>query len=226
VTEFDSIEYARKKNAHDAAERRARWEPLYEVTQMKGDGEAHPSLSTNDEFADFETWDKGQLGPAPKTPDMLPKEYAREALKRGLAYEVNLGVNPFEFGMIGSTDTHTSLSTTTEDNFFGKVSAVEPTANPVRFEETVGGIGGDESVAQYARETSPRGSPRFGRGRTPAKPCGTPWRARRSMPPPARAFECACSAASTSEPRICSAPTLPPTATPGACPWGRAERGA
>jgi hypothetical protein len=154
---FDDVTLTDKPLDRDYAERRARWEPLYEVTQMKGDGEAHPFLSADDEFADFETWDKGQLGPAPKRPDMLPKEYAREALKRGLEFESKLGVNPFKFGLIGSTDTHTSLSTTTEDNFFGKVAAVEPTADPVRFDETVGGIGGDASVAQYARQTSASG---------------------------------------------------------------------
>jgi hypothetical protein len=154
---FDDVTLTNKPLDRDYAERRARWEPLYEVTQMKGDGEAHPLLSADDEFADFETWDKGQLGPAPKTSDMLPKEYAREALKRGLTFESKLGVNPFKFGLIGSTDTHTSLSTTTEDNFFGKVAAVEPTADPVRFDETVGGIGGDASVAQYARQTSASG---------------------------------------------------------------------
>jgi hypothetical protein len=154
---FDDVTLTNKPLERDYAERRARWEPLYEVTQMKGDGEAHPLLSADDEFADFETWDKGQLGPAPKTSDMLPKEYAREALKRGLTFETKLGVNPFKFGLIGSTDTHTSLSTTTEDNFFGKVAAVEPTADPVRFDETVGGIGGDASVAQYARQTSASG---------------------------------------------------------------------
>ena len=155
---FDDVTLSSKESLdRDYAERRSRWEPLYEVTQMKGDGEAHPMLSRTDEFADFETWDKGQLGPAPKTPDMLPREYAREALKRGLSYEAKLGINPFKFGLIGSTDSHTSLATTTEDNFFGKVAAVEPTADPVRFEEVVGGIGGEESVAQYARQTSAAG---------------------------------------------------------------------
>ena len=155
---FDDVTLSGKKPLdRNYALQRARWEPLYEVTQMKGDGEAHPLLSADDEFADFETWDKGQLGPAPKSPDMLPKEYAREALKRGLAYEAKLGTNPFKFGLIGSTDTHTSLSTTTEDNFFGKVSAVEPTADPIRFNETIGGIGGDASVAQYARQSSASG---------------------------------------------------------------------
>ncbi len=155
---FDEITLVSKKPLDkDYAQRRARWEPLYEVTQMKGTGEAHPMLSPRDEFAKFEIWDKGQLGPAPKTPDMLPREYAREALKRGMAYEAKFGVNPFKFGMIGSTDTHTSLSTTTEDNFFGKVAAVEPSSDPIRFNETIGGIGGPPEVGQFARQTSASG---------------------------------------------------------------------
>lgn len=135
---FDDVTFTdRRALDRDYAERRIRWEPLYEVTQMKGDGEAHPFLSPNDEFADFETWDTGSFGPDAKTPDMLPKEYAREALKTGLAYEESLGVNPFKFGLIGSTDAHTSLATTTEDNFFGKIVVTEPTADPVRFEEVI-----------------------------------------------------------------------------------------
>ena len=155
---FDDVTLSSKTPLdEDYARRRARWEPLYEVTQMKGTGEAHPSLSPTDEFADFEIWDKGQLGPEPKTPDMLPREYAREALKRGLAYDAKLGVNPFKFGLIGSTDAHTSLATTTEDNFFGKVAAVEPTADPIRFDETIGGIGGAPEVQQFARQTSASG---------------------------------------------------------------------
>ena len=111
------------------AEARSRWEPLYEVTQMKGDGETHPLLSTNDEFADYETWDKGNLGPVPKEQDMLQYEYAREALKNGLRLEAQLGANPYKFGMIGSTDSHTSLATAEEDNFFGKAIHKEPKAD-------------------------------------------------------------------------------------------------
>jgi hypothetical protein len=108
-------------------ETRARWEPLYEVTQIKGDGETHPFLSPDDEFADYETWDIGNLDVSEaKTDDMLAGEYAREALKRGLAIEDRLGTNPYKFGMIGSTDSHTSLATTQEDNFFGKHSGAEP----------------------------------------------------------------------------------------------------
>ena len=139
------------------AERRARWEPLYETTQMKGDGETHPSLSPNDEFANFERWDKGQLGPAPKKPDQIPREYTREALKRGLAYESRLGVNPWKFGLIGSSDSHTALATVQEDQFFGKVVAVEPSADPARFAEKVGGIGGPPEAAQYHRQASASG---------------------------------------------------------------------
>jgi len=98
---------------------RAKWEPLYEATQIKGDGETHPFLSPDDEFADYETWDIGNLDVSEaKTEDMLAGEYAREALKRGLAIEERLGTNPYKFGMIGSTDSHTSLATAQEDNFF------------------------------------------------------------------------------------------------------------
>ncbi len=110
------------------AEVRSRWEPLLEVTQMKGDGEAHPFLSTEDEFADYETWDFGNAGSpiTPKQDSMLQYEYARSALKLGLRHEDNLGVNPFKLGLIGSTDNHVSLSTTREENFFGKLPALQP----------------------------------------------------------------------------------------------------
>ena len=111
----------------DYAERRSRWEPLVEVTQIKGDGETHPLLSPNDEFADFETWDMANLSfNTPKQDAMLEFEYARSALKNGLALEDAVGANPFRFGMIGSTDSHTSLATGDEDNFFGKSVSGEP----------------------------------------------------------------------------------------------------
>jgi hypothetical protein len=108
-------------------EERGKWEPLYEATQIKGDGEAHPFLSPNDEFADYETWDLGNLDASvAKTDAMLAGEYSREALKRGLQLEARLGTNPYKFGQIGSTDSHTSLATAQEDNFFGKHSGSEP----------------------------------------------------------------------------------------------------
>ncbi|TFG98324.1 MAG: DUF3604 domain-containing protein, partial [Myxococcales bacterium] len=106
---------------------RARWEPLYEVTQIKGDGEAHPMLSSTDEFADFERWDVGNLNLSElKKPEMLANEYARSALQIGMQLESRLGVNPYKFGMIGSTDSHTSLATADQENFFGKHSGAEP----------------------------------------------------------------------------------------------------
>jgi hypothetical protein len=106
---------------------RDQWEPLYETTQIKGDGETHPFLSPDDEFADYETWDIGNLDATEaKTDDMLAGEYARSALKRGLAIGTRLGTNPYKFGLIGATDSHTSLATAEEDNFFGKHSGAEP----------------------------------------------------------------------------------------------------
>jgi Protein of unknown function (DUF3604) len=115
----------------DYARRRAAREPLVEATQIKGDSEAHPFLSPNDEFASFGDagWDLGNLTMQFKTtPDMLGGNYVREALKRGLAIEAKTGVNPYKFGLIGSTDSHTGLATADEDNFFGKHAAVEPGA--------------------------------------------------------------------------------------------------
>jgi hypothetical protein len=109
------------------AKTRMRWEPIYEVTQIKGDGESHPFLSPNDEFAGYDTlWDKGNLGPVKKKNEMLQYEYAREALKNGLKIEKKLGTNPYKFGMVGSTDSHTGLATAEEENFFGKHSGKEP----------------------------------------------------------------------------------------------------
>ncbi|MBT8333464.1 MAG: DUF3604 domain-containing protein [Deltaproteobacteria bacterium] len=112
------------------AERRMRWEPLYEMTQIKGDEEAHPFLSPDDEFADFENWDVSNLsGTAAKEDWMLQYEYARPVLKLGLKLGQELGVNPFKFGLMGTTDTHTALATTREENYFGKYQHTEPSAD-------------------------------------------------------------------------------------------------
>jgi hypothetical protein len=108
-------------------EQRAKWEPMYEITQIKGDGEAHPLLSPDDAFADYETWDAGNLDMSEaKKPGMLQYEYGREALKNGLLLEARFGTNPYKFGLLGSTDSHTGLATAEEDNFFGKHSGSEP----------------------------------------------------------------------------------------------------
>lgn len=103
----------------DYAKRRLMWEPIVEMTQIKGDSETHPRLSPTDEFADFETWNFVML-PSGPTPEPVEAEYIRSALKRGLKIENTTGVNPYKFGMIGSTDSHTGLSTSGERNFAGK----------------------------------------------------------------------------------------------------------
>jgi hypothetical protein len=124
---FPMVEAFGKKIDREYAETRNKWERLYEVTQTKGTGEAHPYLSPNDEFANFEIWDKGNLDcSVPKTKDMLEFEYARSALKNGLKLEETLGVNPYKFGLIGSSDAHTGLAAMEEDNFFGKTTPQEP----------------------------------------------------------------------------------------------------
>ena len=115
-----TVEYARK---------RAKYEPVVEITQIKGDSEAHPFMSPNDEFASFgnEGWELGNL-PLNRTtePEMYRGNYIREALKRGLSIEEQIGANPYKFGVIGSTDSHTSLATGDEDNFWGKHTGNEP----------------------------------------------------------------------------------------------------
>ena len=122
-------QYTGRKLDEFYVEQRAKWEPMYEITQIKGDGEAHPLLSPDDAFADYETWDVGNLDLSEaKKPGMLPYEYGREALKNGLLLEARLGTNPYKFGLVGSTDSHTGLSTAEEDNFFGKHSGGEPSS--------------------------------------------------------------------------------------------------
>jgi hypothetical protein len=136
----------------DYVTRRALWEPMYEITQIKGDGETHPFLSPNDEFADYETWDKSNLNmTVPKTDDMLAGEYARSALRIGLQLEDRLGVNPYKFGIVGSTDSHTSLATAQEDNFFGKHSGSEPNAE--RLEHVVAQFG-DQALLGWEQVAS------------------------------------------------------------------------
>jgi hypothetical protein len=145
------ITYAGGKVDKNYVELRAKWEPLYEVTQIKGDGETHPVLSPNDEFADYGTWAVGNLDLSElKTDDMLQREYAREALKNGFKLEKKLGTNPYKFGMVGATDSHTGLSTAEEENFFGKSTSVEPSKDRVShpfIKSKMGEISGDMLVA-------------------------------------------------------------------------------
>lgn len=124
---FPTVEAFGKKLDSDYAKTRAKWERLYETSQTKGTGEAHPYLSPNDEFADFEIWDKGNLdGSVPKEKSMLEFEYSRAAYKNGLKLAEELGTNPYKFGLVGSSDAHTGLAAMEEDNFFGKTTPQEP----------------------------------------------------------------------------------------------------
>jgi hypothetical protein len=116
-----------KRMTREYAEKRVRYEPLHEMSQMKGDEETHPLLSPDDEFADFETWDVANLGGnRPKEESMLQYEYARSALKIGLKLGAKIGVNPYQHGLMAATDTHTGLATSREDNYFGKYQHTEP----------------------------------------------------------------------------------------------------
>jgi hypothetical protein len=126
---FREARYDGSPMTSEWAAARARWEVLYEVYQYKGLGEAHPSLSTTDEFISDGLWDASDLNGNPKKPGDLKYEYAREALKTGLRLQDQLGTNPFKFGLAGGTDTHNGLSTGAEEsNFFGKFPNEEPSA--------------------------------------------------------------------------------------------------
>jgi len=149
---FDDVRLNGEPITKEYAKTRMRWEPIVEVTQIKGDGETHPTLSPDDEFADYGTWDKGDIaGFKPKTPDMLPHEYARSALQVGLQQAAKVGTNPYKFGMIGSTDSHTSLATTREENFWGKLPSSEP--SPERYKHyVIKALSGDDSLSTFESE--------------------------------------------------------------------------
>ena len=133
---FKTVTYEGKAITPDYAHIRSSIEPLVEVTQIKGDSETHPLISTKDEFADHETWGKFESTKTTKKKDSSKKSpdpttlarasYVRSALQTGLDIEANVGVNPYKFGMIGATDAHTGLATVDEDNFWGKMGGNEP----------------------------------------------------------------------------------------------------
>ena len=125
-TQFALKDFDGKDLDKDYAVTRSRWEPLYEVTQTKGDTETHPVLSPNDEFADYYRWPVPELEAKLKVRFPKTAEYARAALKNGLMLDEKLGVNPFKIGLIGSTDMHSGLATVREDNFQGNSAAMAP----------------------------------------------------------------------------------------------------
>ena len=124
---FSDKKFSGRRMDREYAEARIRYEPIIEVSQIKGDGETHPLLSNEDEFADYETWDVANIdGSAAKEESMLQYEYARSALKLGLQLGDRLGANPYQFGLTAASDTHTALATTREENYFGKYAQTEP----------------------------------------------------------------------------------------------------
>ena len=123
---FDTETSTGPMNRRYAANRK-RWEPVVEATQIKGDSESHPFLSPDDEFADYENWDEANIeNTRLYKPSMLAGSYVREGLKRGLAIKAELGVNPYQFGVIGGTDSHTGLATADQNNFWGKSPVMAP----------------------------------------------------------------------------------------------------
>ena len=131
------------------AEARQKWEPVFELTQIKGQSESHPSLSPNDEFAGWDLWDRGNLNGVPKKPGMLRTEYWREALKAGLKLEAQLGANPFKYGAQAATDTHTGLATGDEDNFWGKLVSHQPGPGRMSAPSIAKVKGWEEAAAGY-----------------------------------------------------------------------------
>jgi hypothetical protein len=135
-----------------------KWEPVIEVTQIKGDSETDPILSPTDEFADFEPFshaiDTESLGTGAKAP-IGPGDFARAALGRGLELEAKVGVNPYKFGMIGSTDSHTGMSSAEENNFHGKTAFDSTPANTFDTFIGVKGFGADMSASGMAGVWAP-----------------------------------------------------------------------
>jgi hypothetical protein len=153
---FASKTWTGKDFDRQYAETRARFERLVEASQSKGDSETTPLLSPNDEFANFEKWDKTNLfALIATTPEMLPFNYCRSALKLGLVHEEKLGVNPFKFGLIGGTDIHTSLSTTRAENFFGIAPNSEP--KPDRWKEAFIPCRFDPNLTMHIWQVAPGG---------------------------------------------------------------------
>jgi len=137
------------------AKTRVSREPIVEITQIKGDSETHPVLSPDDEFADFETYtnyiEQGLAGTNYKPGR---GDFVRSALKQGLAIEAKVGVNPFKFGVIGSTDSHTGLASAEETNFMGKLAADSIPENKLKDERNYWRMAAQGLAAVWAPENN------------------------------------------------------------------------
>ena len=198
------------------AEQRAHWERLYEATQIKGDGEAHPFLSPTDEFAAFERWDKGNLDLSElKKNEMLEYEYARSALKNGLKLGQELGDQPVQvrhdrLDRLPHRPGHRGPGQLLRQDVQLRA---EPDAGLAPVHQD--GQGDHHGLG----DRSPPATPPCGRPTTPATRSSTPCSGARPTPPPARAWSCASSAAGISRPRTRRTACPRPSATPRACRW-------
>ena len=120
---FDDTTLRGEPITAEYARRRMQWEPVVEATQIKGDSETRSDFSPEDEFADFENYDYYIQVGLKNDYKASAADYIRPALKRGLSIGQQVGVNPYKFGLIGSTDAHTGLSTSEEGNFWGKMAS-------------------------------------------------------------------------------------------------------
>ena len=120
---FDDTTLRGEPITAEYARRRMQWEPVVEATQIKGDSETRSDFSPEDEFADFENYDYYIQVGQKNDYKASAADYIRPALKRGLSIGQQVGVNPYKFGLIGSTDAHTGLSTSEEGNFWGKMAS-------------------------------------------------------------------------------------------------------
>lgn len=123
---FKLVDWAENPMDDAYAEQRLRNEPLIEITQVKGTSETHPVLSDTDEWANFEIMPYRVATTLPSEPH---GSYAREALLNGLAFEDRGTANPYKFGFIGSSDTHTGAISDDESNYFAKVGLLDATSN-------------------------------------------------------------------------------------------------
>ena len=150
---FNDVDSDGRPITAEYARTRMKWEPVIEVTQIKGDSETDPILSPNDDFADFEPFshalDSEALGSGEKAP-LNPGDFARSALERGLELESKTGANPYKFGMIGSTDSHTGMASTEEDNFWGKTAFDSTPKNTFGTFLGIKGFGADMSASGLA----------------------------------------------------------------------------
>ena len=179
----------------DYARRRQKREPLFEITQIKGHSEAHPLLSPNDEFADFWLLDNSNLAAfkAP-TKEMMKYEYVRPGLRRGLELQDQLdGVNPFKFGVVGGTDSHTSLATTDEDAFFGKNFSSEPSKD--RWKKYLSKSTRTNPWICTTTRLARRALLVFGPRKIPEKGCSMPWSVKRCLAQQEPAFPFKCTGA-------------------------------